>query len=778
MAMETYDDESVGSHRNDDKKANQDLVEERKKLAQKENEAVRWLRIVVFVVLLVTAALVSVGVYVLLRKDQKDDFEHDYQANALKIIESFHQSVERYLEALDSLSIAYTNHAFVTGSVFPNVTLPDFEVRGANTRILGGAPVINFYPLITDETRPGWEAYVGETIGHYPQCMDADTEQRLIQDAILGLDYQVVEFEDPSPLPLTIKDIQADGSTPPAEPGAGPYLPIWQMTPAIPLHSVLLVNLLTHPSGKGAYNATVNTAQAVIEFASNLNEEHLGQTGFAYQLFLSHGQFRADFDEFIGDPTSSVGYPVFDSFNVKTRKVVGILATNFYWILYFKDILPSNARGIICVIENNHNQSFSYRIDGREAVYLGDGDLHDTKFDYLEVSADITEYITQKKGPQTRSYTSVDLNGDYSRYFLRVYPSQETEDQFIDNQPVLMLVLVICVFAFTSFVFVVYDWVIARRQRIVMERALASGAIVSSLFPSTVRDQIYEETTKKHIKKPEQSNWKLQTIRESQASNGDGGTDGPSQDNRHIAQVYQETTIMFADLAGFTQWSSTRTPTEVFDLLEAIYNEFDHLAKKKKVFKVETVGDCYVAVTGIPLPQEDHAVIMAKFANSCMQKMDEVTSSLVDKLGADTTDLKLRGGLHSGPVTGGVLRGEKGRFQLFGDTMNTASRMESNGLKGRIQVSRSTFDCLTAKGKSTWLTPREGKVHAKGKGEMQTYWLQLPTTGMETMSTVSSDYGFAKKIGESAHKDESTTQSSPDQTNSSESAANQVSVDV
>jgi class 3 adenylate cyclase len=156
------------------------------------------------------------------------------------------------------------------------------------------------------------------------------------------------------------------------------------------------------------------------------------------------------------------------------------------------------------------------------------------------------------------------------------------------------------------------------------------------------------------------------------------------------------------------------------------------------VFKVETIGDCYLAVTGLPEPQEDHAIIMCRFANEMVLKMSHVRNDLVDRLGPETAELQLRVGLHSGPVTAGVLRGQKSRFQLFGDTVNTASRMESTSEKGQIQLSQTTADEVIARGKEHWLLPRKDKVVAKGKGEMQTYWLQL-RPNKSSVTTSSSD---------------------------------------
>ena len=265
-----------------------------------------------------------------------------------------------------------------------------------------------------------------------------------------------------------------------------------------------------------------------------------------------------------------------------------------------------------------------------------------------------------------------------------------------------------------ALVFFIYDMLVQNRNEKIVATAARSNAIVTSIFPDAIRDRLLQQTV---------ATTKGRHLRSYLSG---GGVEGAGdQSAKPLADLFLETTIMFADISGFTAWSSVRDPSQVFTLLETLYRAFDEIANCRRVFKVETVGDCYVAVTGLPDPQKDHAVLMARYARDILSKMSKVCRELELTLGPGTADLNLRIGIHSGPVTGGVLRGERSRFQLFGDTMNTAARIESTGKIGCIQLSSETANLLTQAGKSMWLKKRDECVVARGKGSIQTYWLTV-----------------------------------------------------
>ena len=298
-------------------------------------------------------------------------------------------------------------------------------------------------------------------------------------------------------------------------------------------------------------------------------------------------------------------------------------------------------------------------------------------------------------------------------------------NSYNSNNAQVLTGVVVALFVFVALAFFVYDRYVQQRNDKIVKAAARSNAIVASLFPSNVRDRLFANEDDKKEKKKGWLSPKSNLKEFLEDENADEEDPNNIYGGKPIADLFPETTILFADLVGFTAWSSTREPAQVFTLLETVYRAFDVLAKKRRVFKVETVGDCYVAVTGLPEPRRDHAVAMARFANEILHKIHELTKKMEVTLGPDTADLTVRVGLHSGPVTAGVLRGDRSRFQLFGDTMNTAARMESTGTRDKIQISQETADLLISAGKTQWVKEREDVVVAKGKGALKTFWLDI-----------------------------------------------------
>jgi hypothetical protein len=147
-----------------------------------------------------------------------------------------------------------------------------------------------------------------------------------------------------------------------------------------------------------------------------------------------------------------------------------------------------------------------------------------------------------------------------------------------------------------------------------------------------------------------------------------------------------------------------------------------------------------VSCAGIPSYRKDHAIAISRFARDCLSTFRKTLQRLAPTLGPDTIELGIRIGVHSGPITAGVLKGQRSRFQLFGDSVNKCARMESTGMRNRIQLSEETAELLREAGKDDWITPREDAVEAKGIGIINTYWLRTKAQCRpNTASVASSD---------------------------------------
>lgn len=179
-----------------------------------------------------------------------------------------------------------------------------------------------------------------------------------------------------------------------------------------------------------------------------------------------------------------------------------------------------------------------------------------------------------------------------------------------------------------------------------------------------------------------------------------------------IADGHPEVTVVFADIVEFTAFTERTAPERVIGVLDEIFSAFDALAERFGLEKIKTVGDAYMVVAGLPHPRPDHAAAAAEMALAMQDELGRLRAAL-------DVDLTIRVGMQSGPVIAGVIGRRKFTYDLWGDTVNTASRMESSGVPGRIQVTENVYERL----RSTYEFEARGEIEVKGKGRLRTYLL-------------------------------------------------------
>jgi len=185
------------------------------------------------------------------------------------------------------------------------------------------------------------------------------------------------------------------------------------------------------------------------------------------------------------------------------------------------------------------------------------------------------------------------------------------------------------------------------------------------------------------------------------------------RDRSTIADRFPEATVLFADIVDFTPTSASLTPEGTVAWLNDLFSLFDSLSDRFGLEKIKTVGDAYMAVAGLPTPRADHAEATADMAL-------EMQRQIATRATPDGRPLQMRIGIHTGPVVAGVIGTRKFTYDLWGDTVNTASRMESQGVPGAIQVTEAACQRL----RDRYELERRGTIQVKGKGEMLTYVLK------------------------------------------------------
>ncbi|XP_058526800.1 guanylate cyclase soluble subunit beta-2-like isoform X2 [Ochotona princeps] len=213
------------------------------------------------------------------------------------------------------------------------------------------------------------------------------------------------------------------------------------------------------------------------------------------------------------------------------------------------------------------------------------------------------------------------------------------------------------------------------------------------------------------------------------------------------AGEFKTCTILFSDVVTFTNICAACEPIHIVNMLNAMYSKFDRLTSVHDVYKVETIGDAYMVVGGVPVPTGSHAQRVANFALGMRIAAKEVLNPITGE------PIQIRVGIHTGPVLAGVVGDKMPRYCLFGDTVNTASRMESHGLPGKVHLSPTAYRALENQG---FEIIERGEIEVKGKGKMTTYFLlqNLNATEEEIMGIwrTSPDYSEVNALGNQTSK--------------------------
>jgi hypothetical protein len=259
-------------------------------------------------------------------------------------------------------------------------------------------------------------------------------------------------------------------------------------------------------------------------------------------------------------PHSLLAAPVFEEINDPEAKVVGMTLSVVTWDRYLTNLLPEGVNGLVCVLKNSCGQSYTYVLNGNDATFLGEGDFHDPRFNDTEVSIQLYDYLYPNRTSKVRGHCE---------YQLFVYASAEYQTSTESNTPVIFTSIVAVTFFLVVVTFIVYDIFVQRRNSKVEDAAVRSNVILSSLFPTTIRDRLIngKEDETKPGKGPGGAKTRLRSFLDSDTP---GGLDaavggGLGYEGKPIADLFPETTIMFMDIAGFTAWSSVREPAQVCD---------------------------------------------------------------------------------------------------------------------------------------------------------------------------------------------------------------------
>ena len=537
--------------------------------------------------------------------------------------DTFLEIAKSKMGAAASLAVAEIAYGQDTAKTWPFVTMSSFQQRAKSIKDLSGVLYIGMNPMVESALRQKWQFYTNTDLDkqwyqdglEYQRDRDLDyldtRPQVETEDSSLevsdGIASQIFTFEEEEEDDSNNEAIKAPWTQP-------IYLPVWQTSP-VTSRTIVNQDMMNVRGAKKAieYQSVVFERMqfAAPGYANSTESRKTSEFGFLLSMANENETM------YEGDIFSSVYFPLYNNFDAD-REVVGIMRTVIQWGRYFSNVLPESDVGIVLVLENNGcDEPYSYTIQGTEVFPLGHGDLHDPQFDAYEMTASMEDITQLNDGTKY----GMDISHDDCPYSIRVYPSQDFYNAYNTKTPLVVTISVAVVFAFCILMFFFYDRLVEWRQALIVAKAAQTHKIVASLFPKNVRERMLEEkSTTDNNKKKNRGGAASSQVKDFLDTHEDGAGGGEDpMGSPPIADLFPNTTgrirgfdvllsasggvfcisklyslphfsiqllifspVFFADISGFTSWSSSREPVQVFLLLESLYKAYDDVASRRR----------------------------------------------------------------------------------------------------------------------------------------------------------------------------------------------------
>lgn len=471
------------------------------------------------------------------------------------------------IDSAEAFSTAITSYAIATKSSWPYVTIEDFTSKAKRLASLSGAYQIGFAPIVYPEQLSGWPVHSYLNLpSYYAEVIEVHGLNTTVDDMV----NQTLPFvwhpnastnapdatgpQEPD-MPEAVKDLRENI-------GFNGYFVNWQsLEPIYALYNkymaVTNLNLLY-----GGFENALRTSYEfkIPVFDSWNNPVHDPNT----MEFIRH------------ESKTQMVQPIFDTIynghrKRKELKMVGALVLLFDWTSLLSDLISNHdIRDIDIVLSSSCSsmQPISFRVNEDDVVQLGLGDLHDPEYDDMEFTTSLFELqldnetqVAVDKRMANEGIADSRVTGCVSEIVMSIYPTKELEESFRTNLEWILSGGIAAVFLFTSLVFFGYDIMVRRRQKKIMDRIIRQEKIVSMVFPKVIRDNFYRDSN--HTRTSHTKSMEWDEIDESVRS---VSSNPILRSKKQLAELYPSATVVFADIVGFTAWSSAREPSQVFKL--------------------------------------------------------------------------------------------------------------------------------------------------------------------------------------------------------------------